>query len=191
MSWEEAICQALLDWCNYLTIEELKDSHRSYTQVDLVKAPMTPEGTHLHHLLKTTDRQITVYDVTGTLQVPTFATCLDEKIIAYSTHYDVAQALRKGLEQALQQYQSEQFQQPEYAVPVPDFLSILQSDQLHAPRYILPEAWPARLEWLLQKLQANHLRAFAIPLDHDPALAQVLPYIVRVLLTKTEVKHEQ
>jgi bacteriocin biosynthesis cyclodehydratase domain-containing protein len=191
MNWEKTICQALLDWCNYLTIEELKDSHHSYTQVDLAKAPMAPEGTHLHHLLKTTGRQITVYDVTGTLRVPTFATCLDEKIIAHSTHCDVAQALRKGLEQALQQYQSEQFQQPEYAIPMPDFSSILRSNQLHVPRYILPEAWPARLECLLHKLQVNHLRAFAIPLDHDPALAQVLPYIVRVLLTKAEVKNEQ
>jgi putative thiazole-containing bacteriocin maturation protein len=191
MNWEEAICQALLDWCNYLTVEELKASHHSYIQVDLAKAPMTPEGTHLHHLLKTTGRQITVYDVTGTLQVPTFAICSDEKVIAYSTHCDVAQALRHGLEQALQQYQSEQFQQPEYAIPMPDFSPTLRNDQLHVPRYILPEAWPARLEWLLQKLQTNCLHAFAIPLDHDPALAQVFPYIVRVLLTTTGVKNEQ
>lgn len=190
MIWEEAICQALLDWCNYLTVGQLKDAQQSSIQVDLARSPMTPEGAHLHHLLKAAVGQITVYDITGTLQVPTFATCLGEKVIAYSTHCDVAQALRMGLEQALQQYQSEQFQQSEYAVvPVPDFPSTLRSDQLYVPRYTLPEAWSARLEWLLQKFQANSLRALVIPLNHDPALMQMLPYIVRVLLIRAEVKH--
>ena len=183
MVWEEAICQALLDWCNYLTVGQLKDAQHSYKQVDLARAPMTPEGAHLHRLLKAAVGQITVYDVTGTLQVPTFAICLGEKVVAYSTHCDVAQALSIGLEQALQQYQSERFLQPEYAiVPVPDLPSTLRSDQLDVPRYTMSEAWSIRQEWLLQKFQANSLRAFVVPLNHDSALVQVLPYIVHVLL---------
>lgn len=190
MIWEEALCQALFDWCNYLTVGQLKDTQHSSIQVDLARSPMTPEGVHLYHLLKAAVGQITIYDITGALQVPTFATCLGEKVVAYSTHCDVAQALRMGLEQALQQYQSEQFQQPEYAVvPVPDFPSTLRSDQLSVPDYTLPEVWSERLEWLLQQFQANSLRAFAIPLNHDPALMQVLPSIVRVLLIRAEVKH--
>jgi hypothetical protein len=190
MTWEEAICQALFDWCHYLTVEELKNSQRLYLRVDLDRIPMTAEGTYLHHLLKATGGQITVYDVTGTLQVPTFAMCLNEKVVTYSTHCDGAQALSIGLEQVLQQYQSEQFQQSEYAIaPAPDLPTTLRSDQLHVPQYTLPEAWSARQEWLLQKFQANNLRAFAIPLDHDPALVQVFPYIARVLLSSTEVKN--
>jgi hypothetical protein len=190
MIWEEAICQALLDWCNYLTVGQLKDAQQSFIQVDLARSPMTPEGAHLHHLLKAAVGQITVYDITGTLQVPTFATCLGEKVIAYSTHCDVAQALSMGLKQTLQQYQSEQFQQSEYAlVPVPGLPSTLRSDQLYVPHYTLPETWSARLEWLLQKFQDNSLRALVIPLNHDPALMQMLPYIVRVLLIRAEVKH--
>ena len=103
--------------------------------------------------------------------------------MAYSTHYDGAQALNMGLEQALQRYQSTQFQQPAYApVAVPDFPAHLRSDQLSVPDYTLPNAWPARLAWLLKQLQASGLRAFAIPLDHDPALRQVLPLIMRVLI---------
>lgn len=190
MTWEEAICQALLDWCHYLTVEELKASQHLYLQVDLARVPMTPEGTYLYDLLKATGRQITVYDVTGPLQVPTFAMCLNDKVVSYSTHCDGAQALSMGLEQVLQKYQSERFQQPEYAIaPVPDLPTTLRSDQLHVPQYTLPDAWSARQEWLLQKFQTNSLRAFVIPLDHDPALVQVFPYIVRVLLTKTEVKN--
>jgi hypothetical protein len=94
-----------------------------------------------------------------------------------------------GFERALQQYQAEQCQQFEYAVaPVPDFPSALRSAQLSVPRYTLPDTWPARQEWLLQRLQANGLRALAVPLDHDPALAEVLPFIARVLLSKAESK---
>jgi putative thiazole-containing bacteriocin maturation protein len=186
-TWEEAICLALLDWCNYLTIGQLKDAQQAYIQVDLVRTPMTPEGVHLYHLLKAVVEQITVYDVTGPLQVPTFATCLGEKVVVYSTHCDGAQALSIGLEQALQQYQSEQFQQYDYAVAsVPDLPSILRSDQLAVPLYTSPDTWPARREWLQQKLQSKGLRAFAIPLNHEPALMQVLPFIVRVLLSRVE-----
>ena len=140
-------------------------------------------------ILKAAIEPVTIYDVTGTLRVPTFATCLGEKVVAYSTHCDSAQALSMGLEQALQQYQSEQFQQLDYAVaPVPDLPSALRSDQLSVPCYMLPDAWLARREWLLQKLQSNGLRAFVVPLGHDPALVQVLPFIVRVLLSRRELK---
>jgi bacteriocin biosynthesis cyclodehydratase domain-containing protein len=190
MSWEEAICRALLDWCNYLTVEHLKDAQQAYFQVDLDRTLLTPEGRYLYHLLKAAvGQKIIVYDVTGLLHVPTFATCFGEKVVAYSTHCDEAQALRMGFERALQQYQAEQCQQFEYAVaPVPDFPSALRSAQLSVPRYTLPDTWPARQEWLLQRLQANGLRALAVPLDHDPALAEVLPFIARVLLSKAESK---
>lgn len=186
-SWEEALCLALLDWCNYLTVEQLKDAQQACLQVDLERTPMTSEGVHLRRLLKAAGREIAIYDVTGILQVPTFATCLDKKTIAYSTHCDGAQALSAGLEQALRQYQSEQFQQPDYAVtPVPDLPANLRSDQLSVPGYTAPEGWSARREWLLQQLRANGSHAFAVPLDHDPVLARALPFIVRVLLNGNE-----
>ncbi len=190
MTWEEAICQVLLDWCNYLTLERLNNTDVSYSQIDVVSIPVTSEGAYMQHLLNAVGRRIAVYDVTGELQVPTFATCLDGKVVAYSTHWEAAQALSMGLERALQQCQSMLFQLPEYAVsPVPDLPPARRSDQLQVPHYTLPEAWSDRMEWLLQKFQANGLHAIALPLDHDPALAQILPYIVRVLLIRAEVKH--
>ncbi|GLV55548.1 hypothetical protein KDH_23920 [Dictyobacter sp. S3.2.2.5] len=189
MSWEEAICLALLDWCNYLTLEQVGNTQRVYPQVDLEQVSLTPEGAHLHRLLQTTGEQITVYDVTGTLRVPTFATCLGEQVIAYSTHCDVAQALSMGLTRAVQQYQATQFQQPDYALePVPDFPAHLRGTHASVPHASLPDAWPARREWLLAQLWANGFHAFALPLDHDPALARVLPFIARVLVGKREVK---
>ncbi|GCE22393.1 TOMM precursor leader peptide-binding protein [Dictyobacter kobayashii] len=188
MNWDEAVCLTLLDWCRYLTIERLSASPHPYPQVDLASTLMTAEGRHLYRLLQIAVEQFTVYDVTGTLQVPTFAICVEGKVIAYSTHCDVALALSHGLEQALQQYQSVQFQQPEYAiVPVPDLPGALRGKQVYIPEYTLPEAWSARLGWLIRTLQAHNLRAFVVPLDHDPALTQAFPYIMRALLSRAEV----
>lgn len=190
-TWEEAICQALLDWCNYLTIEQLKNAQQAYPQVDLERTVMTPEGAYLYQLLKTAHEQITVYDITGSLHIPTFAVCSGKNVVAYTTHCDGARALSLGLEQALQHYQSKQFQQPDYAtVPVPDFPVKLRSDELSVPHYTLPDTWSERQACLLQQLQANRLHAFAVPLDHDPALTRVFPFIVRVLLSRQELKKE-
>lgn len=190
MSWGEAICQALLDWCNYLTVEHVKDAQQAYSQVDLTTNLLTPDGIYLYQLLKTAvGQELFVYDVTGSLGVPTFATCFGPKVVAYSTHCDQAQALRIGFERALQQYQAEQCLQFEYAMaPLPDLPLALRSAQLSVPRYTLPDAWSDRQAWLLQRFQANGLRAFAVPLDHDPALTRVLPFIVRVLLGRAELK---
>lgn len=188
-TWDEAIYQALLDWCNYLTVEQVKDARQPYLQVDLDKMPLTPEGGHLYRLLQATGERLTVYDVTGPLRVPTFAACLNGSVVTYSTHCDTVQALRVGFEQTLQHYQSERFQQVDYALaPVPDCPTHLRSDQSCLPRYTVPDAWPARLEWLLQQLQASDFHAFAIPLNDDAALARVLPFIVRVLLRRRELE---
>jgi hypothetical protein len=207
MSWAEAVCQALFDWCTFLAIEQVHDAQRRYAQVDLTMIPMSPEGIHLYRLLQTSGGQVTVYDVTSTLSIPTFAVYVDQKVVAYSTHCDIAQALSTGLRQAMRQYQATQAQEPEYAVvPVPDLpeqartgrdssgydpLRSPQSlqaptdnDQWGTPDQMMPEAWTAYQEHLLQTLQTHSFHAWALPLDHDPALAQMHPYIVRVLLAR-------
>lgn len=183
MIWNEAVCQALFDWCCTLTVAQLRVVQQPYPQIDLERACSTPAGAYLYRQLKAAGEQISAYDITGPLGVPTFAVCAGEKAVAYSAHCDSALALNRGLEQALQQYQATHFQQPEYALhPVLDFPVNLRSDQVLVPDYALPVAWSARKEWLLQRLQEHGMQAFAVPLDHDPALTQVLPYIVRVLL---------
>lgn len=183
MNWDEAICQALLDWGTYLTIIQLNDAQHPYTMVNLAESPMTPTGAYLRDLLTIAGEHITVYEVTGTLQLPTFAVCWDGQTIAYSTHWERTLALEAGLMQAVQHYQSQHFQQPEYALaPVPNLPSDLRGNQQSIPQALLPTTWPARQAWLLQSLQDRGLRVLALPLDHDPVLRQIMPYIVRIML---------
>lgn len=187
--WEEAVCLALLDWCNYLTVAQLKNAQQPYAQVNLAEMSLKRTGAYLYRLLQATGKALAVYDVTGALHVPTFAVCLDERVVTYSTHCDAEQALLLGLEQALQQYQSEHFQQAAYALaPVPDCPAHLRGEQLCLPRYTLPDTWSARRAYMLQQFQASGLRSFAIPLDADPALAGALPFIVRILVSREELE---
>lgn len=187
-TWEEAICKALLDWCCYLTVEHVKDAHHEWPQIDLERSCVTQEGAYLYRLLKAAGERITVYDITGPLEIPTFAVCSGTKTISYSTNYDSMQALNMGLEQAVQHYQSTHFHQPDYALrPVLDLPVDPRSNQTIVLSREEENICKNREGWLLQKLQKNGIRAFVTPLDHDPALTQVLPFIARVLLSRREI----
>ncbi|HEY1349101.1 MAG TPA: TOMM precursor leader peptide-binding protein [Ktedonobacteraceae bacterium] len=182
-SWEEALCQALLGWCLSLTLEQMPHTQRVYPRVDLAQISQAAEGAYLARLLDVCGVRVAFYDVTGSLGVPTFAVCLGERVVAYTTHYEVRQALALGLVHALQQYQADHFQQMALALaPVPDCPLERRGEQCALPDYALPDTWLARRQWLLARLQDRGLRGFAMPLDADPALARLLPFLVRVFL---------
>jgi putative thiazole-containing bacteriocin maturation protein len=194
MSWDEAVCRALLDWCNLLTIEQMREAQ----QVDLLKMPMTAEGTYLYRLLTTAGVSVTVYDVTGALQIPTFALCVGAQVIAYSTDCDVKQALRKGLEQVLWWHQAQHAPNSDdrkgwngdnrKGLSLREYPALCE-EHLSTPTFsAAPETWSARKEWLLQKLWSHGMRAFVVPLDHDPALVWMVPFIVRVLVSGKELQ---
>ncbi|GER91513.1 hypothetical protein KDW_56750 [Dictyobacter vulcani] len=187
MSWAEASCRALLDWSDYLTLAQLTQTRQPYRQVDLDSVPLTVVGRQLYQLLIAAGCQITIYDVAGDLHIPMFAICSGQQVVAYGTQYTVAEALEHGLEQALQYYQAIQFDRFAYVpAAVAELPMNLRADRHYiAPETAEPETWSARLNWLLERFQANGLRVMAVPLDHDPVLSQTLPFIVRLLLTHT------
>jgi hypothetical protein len=185
MSWAEALSRGLLSLCQHLTIAQLSDRQKPYPLIDLATTPLEPEGTTQRHalsyILDKTEEILKVYDVTGPLQIPTFAFCLDGKTIAYTTHFTVAQALRDGLERALTAWQLAH-EEIAVAPTALDLPSALRGDDTSAPVYEVPQEWPERLQWLQSALQRMQWNAFAVPLDHDPALRTVQPYIAYVLL---------
>jgi bacteriocin biosynthesis cyclodehydratase domain-containing protein len=188
LSWEEAMCRALLDWCTALTVEELRMACQAYARVDFASFCLPAAVLHLYHVLQKVSAQgLAVYDVTGSLRVPTFATCMGERVVAYTTACDPAQALGLGLQRALQCWQAQQCRpQVDVGAPVPDLPLALRGRQLSVPHSSLPESWLARRAWLVCRLQASAFRALALPLDHDPVLTRVLPFLVRVLVYRKE-----
>ena len=187
MSWAEALSRGLLSLCQHLTLAQLHDRQKPYPQIDLATTHLEPEGTAQRHaisyILDKTEETLKVYDVTGPLQIPTFAFCLDGKTIAYTTQFTVSQALRDGLEIALIAWQlaHEEIATPPTTLDLPP---ALRGDDTSAPVYAVPQEWPERLQWLQSALQKMQWHAFAVPLDHDPALRTVQPYIAHVLLRR-------
>lgn len=192
LTWTEAVCQALLDWCNVFTVAHLQDAQQVYPLVDLARTNLTSRGKHLARLLDAAGIPLTVYDVTGSLGIPTFAVCAGEQVVACSTHCASTEALSLGLLQAVQHYQATQYQQPVCAPePVPALPVNLRGDALTVPSETVPADWSARLAWLLRQLETHHLRASVVPLDHDPALARISPFVVQVLVEEKEMAEER
>jgi bacteriocin biosynthesis cyclodehydratase domain-containing protein len=184
-----------------------------YPQIDLSAIALEPEGIQKRHILELMHENTTVYDVTGPLQIPTFAICMQGKTVAYSTHINVAQALRDGLEQAIlhKQLSGEQILADNLPA-VPDLPMALRggketvgtelapvqgavgtglapvqdSPTPTAPSSVdeAPQEWLDCKRRLQEILQVHGWRAFAVPLDHDPALSHIQPYIVRVLVAR-------
>jgi bacteriocin biosynthesis cyclodehydratase domain-containing protein len=191
-SWEEAVCQALLDWCTFLTLADMQNAPGLYARVDLAQVSFTSAGAYLSRLLKTVAARVTIYDVTGSLGVPTFAVCLDERVVAYTAHYETGLALEMGLAQVLQQYQAEHFQQAACALAsVPDCPLDRRGEQYCQPAYTLPDTWAARRNWLLERLQHSGWRCFVLPLNADPTLARVFPFVVRVLVCRSQKQERE
>jgi putative thiazole-containing bacteriocin maturation protein len=204
-SWAEAVGRALLSVCRYLTITQLECTQ--YPQVDLTAINFSPDGTRLLHILEQMGERVTAYDVTGPLQVPTLAICLEGQTVAYGTHVDLAQALQDGLERALlhKQLSGEQIL-VDNLPPVPDLPLAPHGETTGRDRtegigtgsalgtghglnptasfgiYDASQEWPDLKGWLQEVLQTNGWWAFAVSLDHDPILRQIRPYIVHVLV---------
>ncbi len=188
MSWTEALCRGFLSLCQHLTITQLGERRKPYPQINPTTIPLEPEGTAQRHtlsyILVETEEILKVYDVTGPLQLPTFAFCLDGRTVACTTRFSVAQALRDGLEMVLMSWQLADGEENALVPAVPDLPSALRSDDISTPVYDVPEEWSERLQWLLGALQKLGWCALATLLDPDPALSAVQPYIASVLLKR-------
>jgi len=192
-SWDEALVRALLSVCRYLTITQIASVQQPYPLVNPTTLPLSPNATRLLHMLEEMGGNVTVYDVTGPLQVPTLAICLGEKTVAYGTAVEAALALQDGLEQAVlsKQLSGEQALVDNHSF-VPDLPQALRGegdtgvDQAGSAQdpYGTVQEWADLKPWLQDVLQMNGWRTFAAPLDHDPVLREIQPSIVHVVVAR-------
>lgn len=186
LSYAEAISRALLSYCKYLTLRDIAMAQKPFAQVKLEALSLSAEGARYRHLVELLGETIAIYDVTGPLQVPTFAFCLGDTTLAYSSHLDISEAIHDGLEQILQHYQSITNDQLQYALGVvSNLLTDLRGTDITLPEYKALPDWPTRQSYLQDVLYTRGWRAFVAPLHPDPALTSILPYIVHVLLAHT------
>jgi bacteriocin biosynthesis cyclodehydratase domain-containing protein len=199
-SWAEAVVRGLLKVCRYLTVTQIERAQRPYPPMDLSAIPNPPR---LLHILEQMGGSVMVYDVTGSL-APTLAICSGDQTLAYSTHVDTFQALQDGLEQAViyKQLSGEQvlIDNLPFVPALPQSLRGFTTAEIEAQTgsqigespmhtgfpdtYEVTQEWPDLADWLQDLLQMDGWRAFAVPLDHDPVLHQIRPYIVHVVVAR-------
>ncbi|MEU4232923.1 hypothetical protein AB0F17_52265 [Nonomuraea sp. NPDC026600] len=124
------------------------------------------EAAHLLHLLRTAGERPEIRDFTSVLRLPAYAVACGSAVsVACAT--TPVQALRDALERALLAWQARTARQPAYADP--------------APPWWVEEEEP---EWkvLAEALREAGYVPVVTPLHHDPAAAELLPYVVRVVL---------
>ena len=184
LTWSQAVSRALLKLCKELTLLHISSAQEPFPQIDLMALPLDDEGARYRHMLELTKTLPRVYDVTGPLEVPTFAFCLDTTI-TYATHLSPLKAIRTGLEQVVQQYQAQANQQPLYALPaVPALPAKLQGHELRSPAYQSSLAPSVEQSHLQRILVEQGWRPFVVPLHGDPVLTRIMPYIVHALLAR-------
>jgi hypothetical protein len=117
--------------------------------------------------------------VTGTLAVPTVLCYLGATPAGCGSALSLAAALAEGMKQALLHYQARENAQPEYAPPTVPAIPVHLRGNTGA--YSAQQSLTA--SDLVERLREQGCCPVAVPLDHDPEVSAVLPYIVHVVLT--------
>lgn len=193
-TWAQAVATALASVCQQLTVASLDLDGEPFPLVDLCTGVLDAtgvldtglfdeQGARYAQILRTWGVPVAVYDVTGTLGIPTFAFCVGNQTVAYRTNVDVRDALRCGLEQTVAHEQARANHQPDYAPPdVADLPHRARGVQPTLPRSSSPGDWVHQQHRLCDALMQQGRRVVVVPLDHDPAFTDVLPYIVNLIV---------
>ncbi|EMF00378.1 YcaO-like family protein [Streptomyces mobaraensis NBRC 13819 = DSM 40847] len=173
LSWDEAVDDGLGQHCARLAAEDVAAGRTRPVPLDLTQAPADERTARYLGLLRAAGGTARVADIGGALGVPVLAWWLDGRPVAVTCGPDAA---AEGLERTLLARQSAMTDEPAYAPePVPG----LGDPPEPAPT----AAWPAAPDRaaLPAALRSRGLRPVAVPLDHDPAVHDVLPSVLRVV----------
>jgi len=176
--WAESVTAGVAGRCLDLTVAELAGAGRlPLSVVDIAYLDLDEIGQRYRRLLAVFGAPVKIYDATGSLGVPTFAFCLGAETVCYTSASRVTDALRDGLEQVLLACQAHMHDQNAYAPPpVPQLPPRLRGDE---PAQRRPDIG---LRNMVEALRRNGRIPVAVPLDHDPEMSEVMPYVVQVVL---------
>lgn len=174
--WAQAVRAAVVLAATGNVAQALSDATEPFPRLDLDNVELTARGKRYLKLLEIVDQPFTIHDLSGQLGLPTFAFNTPNGTVAYVSDLDVDLAVERGLERTLLAYQSQAANQPAYApTSVPDLPANLRGE--------LGE-WPssASLDEVVARLTRDGGRVVAVPLDHDPAIAQLCPFVVTAVV---------
>jgi putative thiazole-containing bacteriocin maturation protein len=176
VDWADAVRGAVVAAANAQVAEVLARATEPFPRLDLDAAELTARGARYRKLLGIVDQAVEVHDLSGALGLPTFVFSTPDGTVAYVSDLDTGVALEKGLERTLLAYQAKAAGQPAYApAPVPELPANLRGGL---------GTWPdsVSLAQVVGTLTRDGGRVVAVPLDHDPAIAALCPFVVRTVV---------
>jgi len=181
-SWRASVETALLAHLRAISIAQLSESRRPFPQLDIASLRLDGEVAELRELTSRLNEETAVFDISPFEAVVVLAFTLADRTVAYSASLSSAAALAEGLSSVLLAAQSPEL----FATIHPRIIELPmerrgnQSSQLPVD---IPERFPEDHRPLLnQAVRRLGYRPVAIPLDHDPALYDLAPNLVRVVL---------
>ncbi|MGW9440040.1 YcaO-like family protein [Streptomyces sp. NPDC055607] len=187
-SWNEAVEQALLDhFCELATTEAFEGTesrHGTPPRLDPSTVPLDQEGRQMLRLLEVARRRVDVLDLTGGCGVPVYAFLLDGTTVVRRAGLSTAEAVREGLRATLLAHQARVARRPDL-MPRQGLRLPPRTGAEEAPTAGVKDLSPGsgtRLETLMEMLSATGRQAVVVPLDADPAVSAVLPFIVQVVV---------
>lgn len=180
--WSEALAAGLLADCRRFALAALARASRRYPPVDLDAVPLDRTGQRCRAILAAAGEPLAVYDLTGLtgeLGVPAYGFCLGGTTVAYQTGLTPGAAVRDGLLRVLRWLQARIHDQPGYApAPVPELPERLRGRIADPP----PDRPAVDIATVAGRMRAQGRLPVAVPLDHDPAVTELVPYLVRVVI---------
>jgi hypothetical protein len=179
--WTEAVRSGLVGQCRRLTLAGLDAGQRQFTPIEWTEVALDAAGRRYRSMAAVLGDGLDVYDVTGSIRVPTLAFRLDGVTVAYASGFSFADALRDGLAEVLLFHQAQADGEAPYAParlpPLPE--------RGRRPGVTACPAWSIDAAGAAAQLARLGWSAVAVPLDHDPSVTgSILPYLVHVVVAR-------
>ncbi|MFH8385761.1 hypothetical protein ACH4E7_33340 [Kitasatospora sp. NPDC018058] len=181
--WSEAVRAAVVAAAGAGVGAALATATAPLPRLDLDGGELTARAARYRKLLDIVDQPFEIYDLSALLGLPTFAFTTPEATVACVSGLEAGAALEQGLELTLLAYQSQAAKQPGYAPqPVPDLPAALRGEPRPDPGRSGVWPSPVTLDEVVARLTREGGRVVAVPLDHDPRVARLCPFVAQAVV---------
>lgn len=180
--WRGAVSQGLLQHCEELACSELEQQAETMPRLDIDGLTLGEESRRYLRLARALGDSLVAYDFSAEVGVPTIVLVRGERTVACVSGLTIGAAICEGLKRLLMDHQVGPGQPASNrrCDPLPKVPPRRRIEPLQRPVDIAP----ARPRDLIAALARRGLRSVVVPLDHDPALNRIIPFLVQVVLTR-------
>jgi len=175
-SWTEAVAEGMVAHAAALTLAGITQAPAPFGRIDPTTLSVDPELEYCLAMVDALNEELTLYDVTGPLGVPTVVGMLSAGATAHGAGLTHTAAAATCLRDLVLIRQAEVNGQPIYAPPRSTPVELrLRGD------WTVSTGGGCSVEQIVKALAEQGHRPLAVPLDHDPTLHAALPFIVQVV----------